>query len=398
MIVRVINGRIVTPPGVIASASIEVDAGTIASIETGSGRRADEVIDLDGGWLLPGFIDTQVNGGGGVLFNDGPEVDAIATMGEAHARYGTTSFLPTLISDTSARIAQALDAVDAAIERGVLGVAGIHVEGPFISEARRGIHDAHRIRRLDPDMLALLTRARRGKVMITLAPELCGQEDIRTLVRHGVIVSAGHTDADYGRVKQAVAAGVTGFTHLFNAMSPFHHRKPGAVGAALDTDAYCGIIVDGAHLHPATVRIAAKVKGAERLMLVTDAMPSVGTNDAEFVLQGKRILVRDGICIFEDSTLAGAHLDMAAALRNMVEATGLDVPQVSKMASTTPANFLSLQATHGAIAAGRRADWVWLGDDLQPRGTWHGGTRFRQAAPALAPAAVHRPKQQATWR
>jgi N-acetylglucosamine-6-phosphate deacetylase len=383
MIVRIVNGRIVTPEGVITAASVGIDAGKVTAIDGASVERPDDIIDLDGGWLLPGFMDTQVNGGGGVLFNDAPDVDAIAAIGEAHARFGTTSFLPTLISDSPARIAQALDAVDLAIERGVPGVIGIHVEGPFISEARRGIHDAARIRRLAPDTLDLLCRRYRGKVMVTLAPELCSDADIRTLVRHGVIVSAGHTNADYDTVQQAISAGLSGFTHLFNAMSPLHHRDPGVVGAALDSDAYCGIIVDGAHLHPAAVRIAARVKGSERLMLVTDAMPSVGTNNTEFTLQGKRILVRDGICFFEDSTLAGAHLDMAAAVRNMVAATGLTVPEVAAMASSTPANFLSLQASHGAIAPGRRADWTWLSADLQPRGTWIGGVSL-DATPALA--------------
>jgi N-acetylglucosamine-6-phosphate deacetylase len=386
MIVRVSNGRIATAREVLPAASISIEQGTITGIERSIAGPADSILDLDGGWLLPGFIDSQVNGGGGILFNDHPNVDAIATIGEAHARYGTTAFLPTLISDSPDRIAQALDAVDAAIAGGVPGVVGIHVEGPFINEAKRGIHDAHRLRRLDPDMLALLTSPRQGKVLVTLAPELCDEADIQTLVRHGVIVSAGHTDVTYEAAQAAIAAGLTGFTHLFNAMSPLHHREPGAVGAALDSDCYCGIIVDGVHLHPAAVRIATRVKGPERLMLVTDAMPSVGTDDDEFMLQGKRILVRDGICIFEDSTLAGAHLDMATAVRNMVAITELPIPEVAMMASATPASFLALQTSRGSIAAGMRADWAWLGADLQPRGTWIGGVHVAEAAPALAPA------------
>lgn len=384
MIVRAINGRIAAAETVIEDASIRVEQGRIVDIDKAAGKAADQVIDLDGGWLVPGFIDTQVNGGGGVLFNDQPDADGIAAIGEAHARFGTTAFLPTLISDSPARIAEALEAVDAAIERGVPGVIGIHIEGPFISDVRRGIHDAHRIRRLDPEMIGLLTGPRRGKVMVTLAPEQCDEEDIRTLVRHGVIVSAGHTDVSYDGAQRAVAAGLRGFTHLFNAMSALHHREPGAVGAALDSDTFCGIIVDGAHVHPAAVRMAAKVKGAGRLMLVTDAMPSVGTDATEFVLQGKRILVRDGLCMFEDHTLAGAHLDMAAAFRNMVEMTGHSVPEVAAMASTAPAHFLSLEATHGCIASGRRADWVWLDSELRHRGTWIGGDPVGAPASALA--------------
>ncbi|MFL6735013.1 MAG: N-acetylglucosamine-6-phosphate deacetylase [Sphingomicrobium sp.] len=387
MIVRIFNGQIVTSSEVIARASIHIEQGTIVGIEPVDSAVADIVIDLDGGWLLPGFIDAQVNGGGGVLFNDRPSVETIATIGATHARFGTTAFLPTLISDTPARIAQALDAVDAAIERGVPGVVGIHVEGPFINAAKRGIHDAHRICRLDDETLELLTRPRRGKVVVTLAPELCDIRDVQTLAERGVIVSAGHTDASYDVAQQAIAAGVRGFTHLFNAMSALHHREPGAVGAALDSDSFCGIIVDGMHLHPAAVRIAVKAKGVERLMLVTDAMPSVGTNDTEFVLQGKRILVREGTCIFEDSTLAGANLDMASALRNAVATTGLEVSEAARMASTTPAHFLSLQESHGTIASGQRADWVWLDANLQPRGTWIGGVAIGQTSVPLACAA-----------
>ena len=219
-----------------------------------------------------------------------------------------------MISDTPAQIAAALAAVDAAIEQGVPGVVGIHIEGPFINEVKRGIHEAHRIRRLDTEILATLTAPHRGRVMLTLAPELCDEEDIRTLVRHGVIVSAGHSDATYNEAQRAIGAGLTGFTHLFNAMSPLHHRNPGAVGAAFDSDSYCGLIVDDVHLHPAVVRLAVRAKGKDRIMLVTDAMPSVGTDVSEFTLQGKRIAVKDGVCIFEDGTLAGTHLDMASAL------------------------------------------------------------------------------------
>ena len=373
MIFRFHNGRIALPAGALGAVDIAVADGTVTAVTPAADTLADREIDLDGGWLLPGFVDTQVNGGGGVLFNDQVDVAAIAAIGAAHARYGTTAFLPTLISDTPAQIAAALAAVDAAIEQGVPGVVGIHIEGPFINEVKRGIHEAHRIRRLDDAILTTLTAPHRGRVMLTLAPELCDEDDIRTLVRHGVIVSAGHSDATYDEAQRAIAAGLSGFTHLFNAMSPLHHRNPGAVGAAFDSDSYCGLIVDDVHLHPAVVRLAVRTKGKERIMLVTDAMPSVGTEVSEFTLQGKRIAVKDGVCIFEDGTLAGTHLDMASALRKTVEVTGLPVPDVSAMASATPAAFLSLADRIGAIAVGQRADWVWLDAGLAPRATWIGG-------------------------
>jgi len=387
MIYRFHNGWVALPDGAVGAVDIAVADGVVTAVTATAATPADHVIDLAGGWLLPGFVDTQVNGGGGVLFNDQVDVAAIAAIGAAHARYGTTAFLPTLISDTPAQIAAAMAAVDTAIEQGVPGVIGIHIEGPFINELKRGIHEAHRIRRLDADTLATLTAPHRGRVMLTLAPELCDKEDIRTLVRHGVVVSAGHSDATYDEARRAIGAGLTGFTHLFNAMSPLHHRDPGAVGAAFDSDTYCGLIVDDVHLHPAVVRLAVKAKGIDRIMLVTDAMPSVGTDDSEFTLQGKRIAVKDGVCIFEDGTLAGTHLDMASALRKTIEVTGLPVADVSAMASTTPAAFLSLQDSIGAIAPGQRADWAWLDASLQPRSTWIGGKNVSDAASGLVQAA-----------
>lgn len=387
MIFRFHSGRVALPTGVVGAVDIAIADGTVTAVTAAADTPADREIDLGGGWLLPGFVDTQVNGGGGVLFNDQVDVEAIAAIGAAHARFGTTAFLPTLISDTPAQIAAALAAVDAAIAQGVPGVVGIHIEGPFINEVKRGIHEAHRIRRLDDAILATLAAPHRGRVMLTLAPELCDEDDIRTLVRHGVIVSAGHSDATYDEAQRAITAGLSGFTHLFNAMSPLHHRNPGAVGAAFDSDTYCGLIVDDVHLHPAVVRLAIHAKGTDRIMLVTDAMPSVGTDVSEFTLQGKRIAVKDGVCIFEDGTLAGTHLDMASALRKTVEVTGLPVPDVSAMASATPAAFLSLQGSIGAIAAGQRADWAWLSAGLAPRATWIGGRVVPHIASDLVQAA-----------
>ena len=381
MIFRFHNGRVALPGGAVGSVDIAVADGAVTTVSPARDTPVDREVDLDGGWLLPGFVDTQVNGGGGVLFNDQVDVEAIAAIGAAHARFGTTAFLPTLISDTPAQIGAALAAVDTAIAQGVPGVVGIHIEGPFINEVKRGIHEAHRIRRLDADILATLTAPHRGRVMLTLAPELCDVEDIRTLVRHGVIVSAGHSDATYDEAQRAITAGLSGFTHLFNAMSPLHHRDPGAVGAAFDSDSWCGLIVDNVHLHPAVARLAIHAKGKERIMLVTDAMPSVGTDDSEFTLQGKRIAVKDGVCIFEDGTLAGTHLDMASAVRKTVEVTGLPLTDVSVMASATPAAFLSLQDRIGTIAPGQRADWVWLDAALVPCATWIAGQVVSQSAP-----------------
>lgn len=383
MKLRVANGGIVAGRSVLQAATIEIVEGRIAAIDPAIAGSPD--IDLDGGWLVPGFIDTQVNGGGGVLFNDEISVAGIAAIGEAHSRFGTTAFLPTLISDSPDQIAAALAAVDEAIAAEVPGVVGVHIEGPFINPEKRGIHEADRIRAIDPALVALLSRPRRGRVVLTLAPERVSPAHIQTLVAHGVIVSAGHSNAAYDEVNTAIEAGLTGFTHLFNAMSPLTHRAPGVVGAALDAPGcWCGLIVDKAHLHPATVRIAINAKGMDRIMLVTDAMPSVGTDAASFILQGKRIEVHHGVCTYEDGTLAGSDLDMAAAFRNTVEITGLPPTDVARMASEAPAAFLGLSATHGSLTVGRRADWAVLDSAMRPRETWIGGARTAVAADSIA--------------
>lgn len=376
------NGHVVTADGVFDAARIVVDGDIIVRIETGDAvRRMTPDIDLNGGWLVPGFIDTQVNGGAGVLFNDHVDVEGIRAIGAAHAHFGTTAFLPTLISDEVSRIEVALDAVDQAISARVPGVLGVHIEGPFINEARKGIHDATVIRRIDDEIVTLLTRPRKGKVMLTIAPEFCDLTDLARLTAAGVIVSMGHSNATYDEAMAAIATGVSGVTHLFNAMSPLAHRAPGLVGAALDSrDCFCGLIVDGAHVHDAAVRIAIAAKGGDRIMLVTDAMPSVGAQSKDFLLQGKLISVKSGICRYEDGTLAGSDLDMAAAVRNTIRMTGLDVPTVAGMASATPAEFLGLGPLYGTLAVGKRADWVWLDAALHPCGTFIGG----QVYPSIA--------------
>ena len=370
------NGHVVTRAGIFEGASIQVEAGRIVALDPALAPAAD-AIDLQGGWIVPGFIDTQVNGGGGVLFNDTPSVDGIAAIGAAHARFGTTGFLPTLISDVPEVIAQALDAADAAIAAGVPGCIGAHIEGPVLNRDRKGIHDAGKLRRLDETLIELLARPRRGKVMLTLAPELVAIEDIRRLRAAGVILSIGHSNADYATATAAIAAGMTGVTHLFNAMSPLVHRAPGVVGAALDDQqVYCGVIVDGHHVHDAPLRIAMRARPHERFLLVTDAMPCVGSDLAEFTLHGRRIRVENGCCVGEDGTLAGSALDMAGAFRNAVRRLGLPHADAAAMAASNPAAFLGLEAERGALASGLLADWVQLTHDLQPVASWLAGNRI----------------------
>ncbi len=368
-----VNGRVLLPAGLRDDVCVMVDGARIRAISSEPSPDA-ELIDLGGRMLLPGFIDTQVNGGGGVLFNDSPTVEGIAAIGAAHRRYGTTGFLPTLISDDLGVVARAIAAVDAAIEAGVPGVLGIHVEGPFLSHVRHGIHDVGKLRAFDEAAVALLSSARHGRTLVTLAPEVVDPAHIAALTARGVIVAAGHSDARYETVHAAIDAGLTGFTHIFNAMSPLMNRAPGMVGAALEDDrTVAGIIVDGHHLHPATVRIAFRAKGPERLMLVTDAMPSVGATQADFVLQGRRIHEEDGLLRDDQGVLAGSSLDMAGAVRNLMAQTGASLRTAVSMASAVPAKFLGLAGETGAIAAGLRADLVLVDDDLTVARSWIGG-------------------------
>jgi N-acetylglucosamine-6-phosphate deacetylase len=371
MLLALRNGRILTDAGFETGRTLLVRDGRIEALTNGEVIGA-EAVDLQGQQLVPGFIDTQVNGGGGVLFNENPCVDAIAAIGEAHRRFGTTGFLPTLISDDLHVVEQAIDAVREAIARQVPGVLGIHIEGPFLSHDRRGVHDAGKLRALDGEAVKLLSRPHGGVTMVTLAPEETTPELIRALDAAGVIVSAGHTDATYDELQPALANGLRGFTHLFNAMSGLGSREPGAVGAALSSDSWCGLIVDGHHVHAATLKIALRAKRLDRFMLVTDAMPSVGADTRSFQIQGRKITVNGDKIVDDEGRLAGAHLDMATAVRNSVRLLNLELPDAVRMASASPAAFLKLQDV-GRIAPGQRANLVILDANLDVQRTWIDG-------------------------
>jgi N-acetylglucosamine-6-phosphate deacetylase len=334
--------------------------------------------DLDGLTLLPGFLDTQVNGGGGVLFNDAPTVETISRIGEAHRRFGTTGFLPTLISDDLDVVAAAIAATDAAIAAGVPGVVGIHIEGPFLNSARKGTHDGAKLRSLDGSALQLLTSLKRGRTLVTLAPEVVSDGMIRQLSDAGVIVAAGHTNATYREIAAALADGLRGFTHLFNAMSQLTVREPGVVGAALEDQAsWCGIIVDGRHVDAVALRLALRCKPVDRFVLVTDAMPTVGADAKSFNLQGRSISVEDGVCVDEVGVLSGSDLDMSAAVRNATAQLGVDFATAARMASLHPAAFLGLDRELGRIVSGYRASLVAVDADLHVRHTWIEGVHER---------------------
>ncbi|HEV2564063.1 MAG TPA: N-acetylglucosamine-6-phosphate deacetylase [Microvirga sp.] len=326
------------------------------------------------GLLAPGFIDVQVNGGGGVLYNDVRNVDGIRTIAEAHRAYGTTGLLPTFITDTREKMAEAVEAMRAALVIRVPGVLGIHLEGPFISPERKGVHDPAFMRPMEEEDIAIMTSLTEGRTLVTLAPERNGMEAIARLAASGVLICAGHTAGDYETVMEAARHGLRGFTHLYNAMPPMAGRDPGPVGAALDShDTWCGLIVDGHHVSDAALRVAITAKGTERMMLVTDAMAVTGTDLTSFELHGRTIYRQDGRLATADGTLAGSDLDMASAVRNSVQRLGLGLPDVLRMASLVPARFLRLDHELGRIAPGYRADLVLLDDSLQVQQTWIGG-------------------------
>jgi N-acetylglucosamine-6-phosphate deacetylase len=343
-------------------------------------RRAELAADVpiyelpSGVWLAPGFIDLQVNGGGDILFNDAPTPEAIRQIAAAHRRFGTTALLPTLISDTAAKMASALRAVDAVagIEPGVLG---IHLEGPFLSPEKAGVHATRHIRPPTAEDFDLIAAHRRGVTLVTLAPERVPSDFIGKLTQAGVRVSLGHSMASYAQTREAIAAGLTGFTHLFNAMRGLDSREPGPIAAALDcADVWYGVIVDGVHVAAPMLRLA--LRGRGRPVLVTDAMPPVGGRHATFTLYGEPISVRDGRCERQDGRLAGSCLDMAGAVRNCVRLLDVPLTDALKFASRHPAEFLGIDGELGRLAPGLRADLVAIDcETFEVHHTWVAGQR-----------------------
>jgi N-acetylglucosamine-6-phosphate deacetylase len=368
------GARVFDGARLVDGCAVVIDDGRVAAVvpqadvPAGIGRR--EIAGL----LAPGFIDVQVNGGGGVLFNDVTTADGIRKIGVAHRRFGTVGFLPTLITDAREKLGAALRATEAAIAANVPGVLGVHLEGPFLNPERKGVHEPRFMRPIDDEDIALIESARAGRIMMTVAPEKVPAATIRRLATAGVVLSAGHTAAPLETIRVARAAGLTGFTHLFNAMPPLAGRDPGPVGAALDDpEAWCGLIVDMHHVSATSLRIAIAARGWQRMMLVTDAMPSVGSPEGSFMLLGREISRRDGRLTTTDGTLAGSDLDMATAVRNTVAALGLPLEAALHMASGAPAAYLGLEAELGRIAPGYRASLVLLDDDLVVTETWIDG-------------------------
>jgi N-acetylglucosamine-6-phosphate deacetylase len=374
-----VAGHALIEAEILNGLAVLVEAGRIlAVVPQPEIPRDAQRVDLGGGLLAPGFVDLQVNGGGGVLFNDAPSVQTIVAIARAHRRFGTTGLLPTLITTDPATMARAVGAVREAILAGMPGILGIHLEGPHLAPARAGVHDPRHMRPLDEAAIEPLCALDVGRTLVTVAPEQAPPALVRELVRRGVVVSLGHTDAGYAQLSAALAAGATGFTHLFNAMSQLGPREPGAVGTALaHPDAWCGIIADGHHVHPASLHAAWRARPRGRLFLVSDAMPPVGAAIDHFMLAGHRIEVAGGRCTTEGGRLAGSALDMAGAVRHAVRDAGIPLAEALCMASTWPAAFLGIDHQRGRIAPGLAADLVLLDDHLRVQATWVAGRMER---------------------
>ncbi|MEI8718163.1 N-acetylglucosamine-6-phosphate deacetylase [Mesorhizobium sp. ISC11] len=359
-----------------------------AILPTGAVPSDIALVDAGDGLLVPGFVDLQVNGGGGVMLNDHPDVASIETICRAHAPFGTTALLPTLITDTPAITAAAVAAGEAAARQKVPGFLGLHLEGPHLSVARKGAHDPALIRPMtDADQAMLIAARQKLPVLLTtIAPESVEPARVAALTKAGVIVSLGHSDTGYATASAFAAAGASMVTHLFNAMSQIGNREPGLAGAAIDIGTLsAGLIADGIHVDPATIKIALRAKqGPARIVLVTDAMATIGTDMTSFTLNGRTIYRRHGSLRLGDGTLAGADLDMISAIRFTHRVIGVELSEALRMASLYPAQAIGQSHRLGRFANGTAADIVALSDDLDPKGVWIGGEKVFGAGSGTA--------------
>lgn len=350
----------------LSNQSVRVDNGRITKIAESDHQ------DCLKGILVAGFIDLQVNGGGDFLFNETPQLSALLRIGQAHQQFGTTAWLPTLITDSYEKMQRAADSVAEAFHEEIPGVIGIHFEGPHLSSQKKGVHNVQFMRDISERELALFCRQDLGQVLVTVAPEKVDAEVISKLVSHGVKVCLGHSNASYKQTLQAIEAGADGFTHLFNAMSAMQSREPGMVGAAMaDVNTWCGLIVDGIHVHPAAMRALLNAK--QRIFLVTDAMPPVGSDSQSFSLYGEKMLRQGEQLTNHQGQLAGSLLDMAKAVKNCQSMLGCSLSESLNMASLNPATYLGLENEIGSLAVGKRASMLLINKQCEIQASWIDG-------------------------
>ena len=334
--------------------------------------------NLGGGIITAGFIDTKVNGGGNAMFDNTPDLTTLREVFAAHKRFGTIGIVPTVLSSNVDKMQAAQTACNQAIDNHEAGILGLHFEGQFIATDGKGIHNPANFRTISDEDIALLSQTK-GKVIVTIAPEANDLKYMDALKAAGIIVSAGHSHATYGQVKDWIDRGLSGFTHLFNSMSSILSREPAMVGAALsDNDTISGIIVDGVHVATPNLKIAYNCLGATRLMLVTNAMPVVGGDDSFTLFDNtpfaRNVVARAGACFDDNGIIAGSSIDMAKAVRNAVDLMGIPIAHALQMASETPARFLGLEDKIGSLKVGCDASLVHLDDKLLPKRVWLNGS------------------------
>jgi N-acetylglucosamine-6-phosphate deacetylase len=381
---RLCNTRVFDGERLHVDIDVILDGGRIEALVKRSVPEYDDAerVDLGGHLLAPGLIDLQLNGGGGVLFNDAPHGRSLNTIGSAHRQFGTTAFLATLITDSDKVMAQAIAAVDEAIAERLPGVIGIHLEGPHLNAAYKGVHDANRMRELDEAAFGRITSLKSGRTLVTLAPETVDAALITRLVAKGIVVCGGHSEADYEQTRRALDAGLCGFTHLFNAMTGMQSRAPGMVGAALEDEAsFFGIIADGYHVHPAMFAVAVASKTIGKAVLVSDAMPSVGSASKNFNLFGVPVQAEDGRCVTPEGRLAGSDIGLITAVKNACRFAPIDQYEALRMASTYAAHAIGLEQELGYVRPGYRANLIELDETLDVRRSWIDGERLDHVLP-----------------
>jgi N-acetylglucosamine-6-phosphate deacetylase len=359
---------LITENEILRNQTVAIKNGIIHSVSENQNKEQRVLA----GTLVPGFIDLQVNGGGGCLFNQTPNLNSIQIIANAHQQFGTTGWFPTLVTDSIDKMQQAADAVSMAYKDKSLGVLGIHFEGPHISESKKGVHSSQFIRDISQREIELYLRKDLGQVIVTVAPESVSSEMISKLTNEGVIVCIGHSNASFEQAQKAIIAGATGFTHLFNAMSQFNSRAPGMVGAALlNKEIYYGLILDGIHVHPEAANLAINMN--PNMMLVTDAMPIVASSEQSFDFFGQLIKREGNQLSDKEGRLAGSSLDMATAVRNSIKMLNLSLVQAVKLASFNPAKFLAVGHQYGDIKVGQIANMVMLNNEFEVVSSWING-------------------------
>ncbi len=355
-----VNGRIYTGHEILDNHAVVIADGLIERVCPRDALPADIALrDVSGALIAPGFIDLQLNGCGGVQFND--DIDALSVetleiMQRANEKSGCTSFLPTLITSSDELMKRAIDTMRAYKRKHQHQALGLHLEGPWLNKAKKGTHNPDLIRLPDAALVRYLCDNADVITKVTLAPENAGDAVIRQLTQAGIIVSAGHSNATYDEAKAGFRAGVTFATHLYNAMPAFAGREPGLIGALFDAPVvYCGIIADGLHVHYANVRNAKRIKG-NKLVLVTDATAPAGAEIDKFIFAGKTIYYRNGLCVDENGTLSGSAITMIESVRNAVEHVGIALDEALRMATLYPAQAMGVEKQLGTVEAGKVAN------------------------------------------